>query len=99
MRMIVFVEKVFSTVSSFSMIADHDRVIIALSGGADSVALLAAMAEIAPRYNLKLSAAHVHHGLRGAEADRDAAFAETDHAARSPGGMVSRFPFTFIGPT
>jgi tRNA(Ile)-lysidine synthase len=59
------------------MIADRDHLLVALSGGADSVALLAAMAEIAPRYNLKLSAAHVHHGLRGAEADRDAAFAET----------------------
>lgn len=58
------------------MLADGDRVIVALSGGADSVALLAAMAEIVPRYRLALSAAHVHHGLRGAEADRDAAFAE-----------------------
>jgi tRNA(Ile)-lysidine synthase len=58
------------------MLADGDHLLVALSGGADSVALLAAMAEIAPRYRLTLSAAHVHHGLRGAEADRDAAFAE-----------------------
>ncbi len=68
--------RTLSTISSFGMIADGDHVIVALSGGADSVALLAAMAEIAPRYRLTLSAAHVHHGLRGVEADRDAAFAE-----------------------
>jgi tRNA(Ile)-lysidine synthase len=67
--------RILSTVSSFNMIADHDTVIIALSGGADSVALLAAMAELTPRYRLKLAAAHIHHGLRGAEADRDAEFA------------------------
>ncbi len=64
------------TVSAFGMLSPRDSVIVALSGGADSVALLVAMAEAAPRYNLKLAAAHVHHGLRGAEADRDAAFAE-----------------------
>ncbi len=70
-------KKILESVISFSMLTPSDHVIVALSGGADSVALLVAMAEIAPRYNLKLSAAHVHHGLRGAEADRDAAFAET----------------------
>lgn len=42
---------------------------VALSGGADSVALLALLAK---RENLL--AVHVHHGIRGAEADRDAAF-------------------------
>ncbi len=68
-------DRLLSTISSFSMIADRDRILVALSGGADSVALLAAMAEIAPRFGLTLSAAHVHHGLRGPEADRDAAFA------------------------
>jgi len=47
-------------------------VLVALSGGCDSVALLHLLAE--PTLNLTLTAAHVHHGLRGDEADADASF-------------------------
>src|SRR5450755_2157514 len=50
------------------------RVAVAVSGGADSVALLRAL--LAARLGLVLSVAHVHHGIRGAEADGDAAFVE-----------------------
>jgi len=58
-----------------------ERVCVAVSGGADSVALLLGLVEAnSPSAQNKepmgvvLSAAHVHHGLRGAEADEDAAF-------------------------
>jgi tRNA(Ile)-lysidine synthase len=52
-----------------------DRVAVALSGGADSVALVLLLAELAPRADWSLCGLiHVHHGLRGAEAGRDAAF-------------------------
>jgi tRNA(Ile)-lysidine synthase len=51
-----------------------DRVAVAVSGGADSVALLVAMAASRGETGLVLSAIHVHHGLRGAEADGDARF-------------------------
>jgi tRNA(Ile)-lysidine synthase len=51
-----------------------DRVAVAVSGGADSVALLVAMADARTELGLVLSAVHVHHGLRGAEADGDAQF-------------------------
>jgi tRNA(Ile)-lysidine synthetase-like protein len=50
------------------------RVLVALSGGADSVALLHLLRN--PELALSLEAAHVHHGVRGAEADGDAAFCE-----------------------
>jgi tRNA(Ile)-lysidine synthase len=57
-----------------------DRLAIALSGGADSVALLLTIhaANTAPRESLGvgLSAVHIHHGLRGAEADADQRFVE-----------------------
>ena len=51
-----------------------ERVSVAVSGGADSVALLLAMAHARGETGMVLSAVHVHHGLRGAEADGDAQF-------------------------
>jgi tRNA(Ile)-lysidine synthase len=51
------------------------RLAVGLSGGADSVALLRALAERSSELGLVLSAAHLHHGLRGEEADGDQEFA------------------------
>jgi tRNA(Ile)-lysidine synthase len=50
------------------------RVAVGLSGGADSVALLRALHERAGGLGLVVHAAHLHHGLRGAEADGDLEF-------------------------
>ena len=49
------------------------RVIVAVSGGADSTALLVALVSVAREFALTPIAAHLHHGVRGAEADDDAA--------------------------
>ncbi|HTV07575.1 MAG TPA: tRNA lysidine(34) synthetase TilS [Candidatus Aquilonibacter sp.] len=63
-----------------SLMRPGERVCVAVSGGADSVALLLALQEANDSNRLKeslgivLSAVHVHHGLRGAEADADEAF-------------------------
>jgi len=63
-----------------SSIRPGDRICAAVSGGADSVALLLLLhaANALPRNALGvgLSAIHVHHGLRGGEADEDLAFVE-----------------------
>jgi tRNA(Ile)-lysidine synthase len=53
------------------------RLAVGLSGGADSVALLRALAERSGELGLVLHAAHLHHGLRGAEADADLDFARS----------------------
>ena len=50
------------------------RLGVALSGGADSVALLRILAARSAELGLALNVAHLHHGLRGAEADGDLAF-------------------------
>jgi tRNA(Ile)-lysidine synthase len=51
------------------------RIAVAVSGGADSVALLRRLLEERPNLGIALSVAHVHHGIREA-ADQDAAFVE-----------------------
>src|SRR6266446_2367323 len=51
-----------------------ESILIALSGGPDSVALLHVLRELAPRFGLRLAAAHLNHRLRGAESDRDETF-------------------------
>src|SRR5215475_2346678 len=50
------------------------RVGVAVSGGADSVALLRRLAELRQELGLVLTVLHVHHGIRGKEADADVAF-------------------------
>jgi tRNA(Ile)-lysidine synthase len=50
------------------------RLGVGVSGGADSVALLRALAERSKELGLVLHVAHLHHGLRGAEADADRDF-------------------------
>ncbi len=60
-----------------SLFKAGERVCCAVSGGADSTAMLLAMVEANARKDslgVVLSAAHVHHGLRGAEADADEEF-------------------------
>ncbi len=54
----------------------------AYSGGADSAALLVLTEQYCRRRGIPLTAVHVHHGIRGAEADRDAAFCASFCAAR-----------------
>ena len=51
-----------------------DAVIVGLSGGPDSVFLLQALSALREKFGFRLFAVHVHHGIRGEEADRDAAF-------------------------
>ena len=51
------------------------RLAVGVSGGADSLALLRALAERSGELGLVLQVAHLHHGLRGAEADGDLEFA------------------------
>lgn len=58
------------------MLARGDHVIVGLSGGADSCALLHILCGLREEYALTLLAVHVNHSIRGEEAARDAALAE-----------------------
>lgn len=69
--------KVFRTVERNAMFDPGDRVGVAVSGGADSVALLHLLSMIADEYKLELFVLHLNHGIRGSESDRDEAFVVT----------------------
>jgi tRNA(Ile)-lysidine synthase len=75
------------TVRKYSMIGYGDGVVVGVSGGPDSVALLHFLSSIAPQYNLRLHVAHVNHMIRGASADEDERFVE--ELARSLGIPVT----------
>ena len=72
-----FVEKVRRTIEKHHMLEKGDRVVVGLSGGADSSALLEALYLLKEQYSLSLFAAHINHGIRGEEGDNDEAFAES----------------------
>jgi tRNA(Ile)-lysidine synthase len=62
------------TIESNSMFERGDRVLVAVSGGPDSVALLRALVILSSGQQWQLTAAHLNHGLRGKEADDEEAF-------------------------
>ncbi len=66
--------KIRAFLSAHNMVQPGDSVICAVSGGADSVALLFAMYLLRDKLNINLSAAHYNHKLRGEESERDEAF-------------------------
>lgn len=68
------VDKVLRTLRLRCRVEKDSRIIVALSGGADSVSLLYALRAICAKDKLTLMAAHVNHNLRGEESLRDEAF-------------------------
>lgn len=67
-------DKVYRFIKQYKLLESGDDVTVALSGGADSVALLWTLRRLGPQLGITLRAAHFHHGIRGEEADRDAEF-------------------------
>ncbi len=68
------INKVDLTIERYGMLDGVKEVTVALSGGADSVALLLVMLELKAKYGFSLYAAHLNHMLRNDESDRDERF-------------------------
>ena len=68
------VDRIAQFIARQEMFRPGHRVGLAVSGGADSVFLLYALRELAPRWNLQLSVVHIEHGIRGDASHSDAEF-------------------------
>ena len=69
-------KQVFSYIERYKMIETGDRVIVGVSGGADSVCLLFLLQEYRKRKDFTLEVVHVNHQIRQEEAKRDETFVE-----------------------
>ena len=66
--------KLLGFIRQYDLLQPGDRVVCAVSGGADSVALLYALKLLEEKLQISVSAAHFNHRLRGAESDADEQF-------------------------
>ena len=69
-----FEKKVWDWIEENRLVSCGDGVLLGVSGGADSVALLRFFHSISREKNLKLKCIHIEHGIRGEESLRDASF-------------------------
>lgn len=74
MRNEIFLKKFKQTIARYDLLQKGDKVLVAVSGGPDSVALLYALLEIKDEFDLDICVAHLNHKLRGKESDEDENF-------------------------
>lgn len=70
-------EKVINTINKYNMISKGDKIVIGLSGGPDSTALLHVLNSLREDYGIKLYAVHINHMIRGDEALRDEEYSKS----------------------
>lgn len=68
------VNKIRETIARYDMLKKDDVVVVAVSGGADSIALLHALHSLEQELGITVHTCHVNHNLRGGESMRDAQF-------------------------
>ena len=66
--------QVRETIEEYGLLSPGETVVVAVSGGPDSLCLLHLLRRLEKEYGLTLHVAHLHHGLRGPDADADADF-------------------------
>lgn len=70
------IDRVTEFIETHKMLNENDKVIVGVSGGADSVCLLFMLTEIKKKLPVELIAVYVEHGLRGLESEADGQFVE-----------------------
>ena len=105
-----FLDTLRAAVRRYGLLVPGDTVVAAVSGGADSVALLLGLLALRESYEISVVAAHLDHGLRGAEGAGDRRFVEelaerlavpciTDAGTVAPGNLEAearRVRYTFL---
>ena len=69
-------EKIYNTIKDNNLLSSGDRVIVGLSGGADSMCLVHVLCMLSDRLGIEAAAAHMNHNIRGEAAEQDAKAAE-----------------------
>ncbi|MBW2367246.1 MAG: tRNA lysidine(34) synthetase TilS [Deltaproteobacteria bacterium] len=69
-----FIEKVADTIGKWGMLQTGDSILVATSGGPDSVAMLHGLMALASDHQWRIGVAHLNHGLRPGNAQRDESF-------------------------
>ncbi len=70
----ILFEKFIRSINQHHLLGRGDNVLVAVSGGADSVALLYLLSEVSRQFHLQLAVAHYNHRLRGRESEEDEEF-------------------------
>jgi len=66
--------KILDTIKKFNLLSSRDKVLIGVSGGPDSLALLFLLNDLKVKLGIKIIVAHLNHGIRGRAADLDEKF-------------------------
>ncbi|OGI35116.1 MAG: tRNA lysidine(34) synthetase TilS, partial [Candidatus Moranbacteria bacterium RIFOXYA2_FULL_43_15] len=68
------IKKVQNTVFQYNLFERGDKIVLGVSGGPDSTAMLDIFSKLRKKYSLELIIAHVNYGLRGRDSERDEKF-------------------------
>ena len=74
--MIILEKKVLDAITEYKLIEENDHIVVGISGGPDSMALLYCLLEARKTIPFSIHIAHVNHGVRGEEARSDQLFVE-----------------------
>src|SRR5262245_58765942 len=76
-------DRIVRTVRERHLFDAGQHLLVAVSGGPDSIALLSLLTALAPSWQLKLTVVHFNYGLRSSESDGDEAFVSSFCRARN----------------
>ena len=76
-RLYIIEKKIEKFIEENHMIEKGDHIVVGVSGGADSICLLDNLLRLRNKYHILLTVVHIHHGIRGKEADEDMAYVES----------------------
>ena len=68
------IRKVILTIEKYKLLNPNDKIVLAVSGGYDSTAMLLIFSILKNEFNFELIVAHLNHSIRGIDADKDEFF-------------------------